>query len=68
MRPLVDLHNRRIRYVRISVTDRCNLRCRYCMPESGVQWVPHEQIMTYEEIHRILAICTKRGIEKVRIT
>lgn len=68
MRPLVDLHERRIRYVRVSVTDRCNLRCRYCMPEGGIEWVPHEQIMTYEDLYRILKICIGRGVEKVRIT
>jgi cyclic pyranopterin phosphate synthase len=66
--PLVDLYERRINYVRISVTDRCNLRCRYCMPESGVQWVPHEKVISYEELYRILNICILRGVEKVRIT
>lgn len=68
MRPLIDLHGRRIRYLRISITDRCNLRCRYCMPLSGVRWVPHERVLTYEEMLRILRICIKRGVEKVRIT
>jgi GTP 3',8-cyclase len=68
MNPLVDLYNRQIKYVRISVTDRCNLRCRYCMPGSGVKWVPHEKIMRYEEYLRILSLCVSRGVEKVRIT
>jgi len=68
VRPLVDLHGRRIRYVRVSVTDRCNLRCRYCMPDSGIEWVPHDQIMTYEDLYRTLKICIARGVEKVRIT
>ena len=68
MTPLVDLYERRINYVRISVTDRCNLRCRYCMPESGVEWVPHEKVITYEELYRILNICIMHGVEKVRIT
>jgi cyclic pyranopterin phosphate synthase len=68
MKPLVDLHGRRIRYVRISITDRCNLRCRYCMPLGGVQWVPHDLVLTYEEMLRILRICITRGVEKVRIT
>jgi GTP 3',8-cyclase len=66
--PLVDRYGRRINYIRISVTDRCNLRCRYCMPETGVEWVPHEKIITYEELYRILNICIMRGVEKVRIT
>lgn len=68
MAPLIDLHGRRIRYVRISITDRCNLRCRYCMPLGGVQWVPHDEVLTYEEMLRILRICIRRGVEKVRIT
>jgi cyclic pyranopterin phosphate synthase len=68
MNPLIDLHGRQIRYVRISITDRCNLRCRYCMPVGGVDWVPHEQVLSYEEMLRILRICIARGVEKVRIT
>lgn len=68
MKPLVDLHGRRIRYMRISVTDRCNMRCRYCMPSGGVEWVPHEQVLSYEELLRIMRICVRRGVEKVRIT
>jgi GTP 3',8-cyclase len=68
MNPLVDLHHRHIRYMRISITDRCNLRCRYCMPSSGIEWVPHERIMHYEEYLRILKICLKKGVEKIRIT
>lgn len=68
MKPLIDAHGRQIRYLRVSVTDRCNLRCKYCMPSSGVEWIPHEQIMRYEELLRIVRICTSRGVEKVRIT
>lgn len=68
MKPLIDTHQRRIRYVRISLTDRCNLRCRYCMPPTGVEWIPHENIMRYEEFMRILNICVSRGVDKVRLT
>lgn len=68
MKPLIDLHGRTIRYLRISITDRCNLRCRYCMPLGGVQWVPHDEVLTYEEMLRILRICIVRGVEKIRIT
>jgi len=68
MTPLIDTHHRRIKYLRISVTDRCNFRCRYCMPEGGIEWLPHESIMKYEEYLRILKICIPRGVEKVRIT
>lgn len=68
MTPLTDMHGRRIRYLRISITDRCNLRCRYCMPEEGVEWLPHEGIMRYEEFLRIIAICARRGVDKIRLT
>ncbi|MEA3221795.1 MAG: radical SAM protein, partial [Thermodesulfobacteriota bacterium] len=68
MEPLIDNYSRRIRYIRISVTDRCNLRCRYCMPSGTLQWLPHDSIMRYEEFLRIIYICAKRGVEKVRIT
>ncbi len=68
MKPLVDNYSRRIRYIRISVTDRCNLRCRYCMPVGALQWLPHDSIMRYEEFLRIICICAKRGVEKIRIT
>ena len=45
-----DGFGRTINYLRVSVTDRCNLRCRYCMPEEGVEWLPHEDILSYEDI------------------
>ncbi len=66
--PLVDRHGRRIRYLRLSVTDRCNLRCRYCMPLGGEDHVPHTMVLSYEEMLRIIGICTGRGVRKVRIT
>ncbi len=68
MVPLADEYERRIRYIRVSVTDRCNLRCRYCMPADGVQWVSHDSIMRYEEFLRIIKAFTARGVEKIRIT
>jgi len=68
LNPLIDNYARRIRYLRLSVTDRCNLRCRYCMPEEGVQWLPHEGIMRYEEFLRIIRLCVRRGVDKVRLT
>ena len=68
MKPLIDEYNRQIHYVRISITDRCNFRCRYCMPSSGIEWIPHEHIMRYEEFLRVLRICIARGVDKVRIT
>ena len=65
---LIDGFSRKIRYLRISITDRCNLRCRYCMPEEGVEWLPHEGIMRYEEMLRVIRICSEMGVDKVRLT
>ena len=63
-----DSLGRTIDYLRVSVTDRCNLRCRYCMPEEGVEWLPHEDILSYEDILRLAAIFARLGVEKVRLT
>lgn len=68
MTGLVDTYNRKIDYIRISVTDRCNLRCIYCMPSEGVREITHSEILTYEEIVRIISVATQLGIKKVRIT
>jgi len=68
LKGLIDTYNRKIDYIRISVTDRCNLRCIYCMPSEGVREITHSEILTYEEIIRILSIATNLGIKKVRIT
>lgn len=65
---LLDLFKRKINYLRISITDRCNLRCRYCMPEQGIPLIPHEEILTYEEILRIVRVFGTEGISKVRLT
>lgn len=59
---------RRIEYLRISVTDRCNLRCRYCMPPQGIEQIPHKELLTLEEIARLVHIMTGLGISKVRLT
>jgi cyclic pyranopterin phosphate synthase len=64
----VDSHGRRIDYLRISLTDRCNLRCVYCMPEEGMPWKSHDQILTLEEIERFAAIAVEHGIGKIRLT
>jgi len=68
MNALVDNHNRRINYLRISITDRCNLRCHYCMPKEGVSQFGHSEILRYEEILRLAALAVKKGITKIRIT
>src|SRR4030042_1781428 len=60
--------NRVINYLRLSVTDRCNLRCIYCMPEEGVDFVPHNQVLSYEEMLHLVELSVKAGIRKVRLT
>ena len=65
---LLDPFKRKINYLRISVTDRCNLRCRYCMPEEGISLISHADILTYEELLRIVRVFAKEGISKVRLT
>jgi len=65
---LVDSFGRHIYYLRISVTDRCNLRCIYCMPAEGVPWIPHSEVLSYEEMARIVGIVAELGFSKVRLT
>ena len=65
---LVDRHGRSIDYARISLTDRCNYRCIYCMPEKGVEWIPHAQIISYEEVLFLMEWMYGAGIRKVRFT
>ncbi len=65
---MFDSFNRRINYLRISVTDRCNLRCTYCMPAEGIQLIPRERILSSEEIVEITRIAVGMGVTKVRIT
>lgn len=63
-----DRFNRRISYLRLSVTDRCNLRCIYCMPKEGLSLIGHQDILTYEEMLRIARIASGNGITKIRLT
>ncbi len=63
-----DQFGREIEYARISVTDRCNLRCRYCMPECGVKKIPHAEILTLEEVLHVAEIFSRLGIRKIRLT
>lgn len=65
---MLDSFNRRINYLRISVTDRCNLRCDYCMPAEGIQLIPRERILKFTEIAEITRIAVGMGVTKVRIT
>ena len=63
-----DNYNREIKYLRISVTERCNLRCRYCMPADGVCKRTHEEMLTYEEILKVSRVAAKLGVKKIRLT
>jgi cyclic pyranopterin phosphate synthase len=67
--PLVDPFGRRVRDLRISVTDRCNLRCRYCMPAEGLDWLPRSELLSFEEITRVARVCVERfGFGSIRLT
>src|SRR5271155_2571854 len=66
--PLTDGYGRVHDNLRISVTDRCNIRCFYCMPEEGVKFEPHSNILSYEEIERFVRIAVGLGVRKIRIT
>ena len=68
LKPLTDDFGRQITYLRISVTDRCNLRCVYCMPESGIPLLNHNEVISYEDILRLTGILSKHGVNKIRIT
>jgi GTP 3',8-cyclase len=65
---MFDRYNRHINYLRISVTDRCNLRCRYCMPEEDVHWLNPSDILSFEEIADVVKSATLMGINKIRLT
>lgn len=65
---LYDNHGRQINYLRLAVTDRCNLRCFYCMPEEGIKYMPKKELLSYEEMERIIRLLASMGISKIRIT
>jgi cyclic pyranopterin phosphate synthase len=67
--PLIDPFDRRVKDLRISITDRCNFRCAYCMPEEGMEWLSRSELLTYEEIARIARVCVERfGFDAIRLT
>lgn len=66
--PLVDSFDRRIESVRVSVTDRCNFRCRYCMPAEGLDWLQRSEVMTFEEIERLATLLASMGVSHLRLT
>ena len=66
---LVDSFGRVVRDLRISVTDRCNFRCTYCMPAEGMEWLPREELLTFEEIERLARLFVQRfGVDGIRLT
>ncbi|MBU2975835.1 GTP 3',8-cyclase MoaA [Zobellia sp. B3R18] len=65
---LVDNHNRTINYVRLAVTDRCNLRCNYCMPAEGINFAKNDKLFTIDELSRLSEILVSQGVDKIRIT
>src|SRR3954470_12413573 len=65
---LVDGHGRRISDLRVSVTDRCNFRCQYCMPADGLPWLEREAVLRFEEIERLVRVFASRGVTALRLT
>jgi molybdenum cofactor biosynthesis protein A len=66
--PLIDAHGRIITYLRLSVTDRCNFRCQYCQPDGPANIIPRSELLTYEEMERLVRLFTSMGVHKVRLT
>ncbi|MGI8578942.1 MAG: radical SAM protein [Solirubrobacteraceae bacterium] len=66
--PLQDGHGRLIEDVRVSVTDRCNFRCQYCMPADGLPWLERDSVLSFEEIERLVALLAAMGVHDVRLT
>lgn len=65
---MIDGYGRSINYLRLAVTDRCNLRCHYCMPEEGINYIPRKELLSYEEMLRLVVLLADQGVEKLRIT
>src|SRR2546428_12140341 len=66
--PLVDTFGRVADDLRISVTDRCNFRCTYCMPAEGLKWLPREEILSFEELTRLLGLFVRLGVRSIKVT
>src|SRR5215218_7130148 len=64
----LDQFGRRIEYLRVSVTDKCNFRCLYCMPPEGLQWLPKAELLSYEEIAGIVEVLATQGLTRIRLT
>ncbi len=65
---LIDSYGRTVDYLRVSVTERCNFRCQYCMPEKPFSWVPKENLLRFEELFEFIRVCIDEGVKKIRIT
>ncbi len=65
---LIDGHGRRVNYLRVSVTERCNFRCQYCMPEKPFSWVPQENLLSFEELFLFIKVAIDEGVTKIRLT
>src|SRR3954454_13205629 len=68
MEPLRDSWGREVKSLRVSVTDKCNFRCRYCMPAEGLEWLPRDEVLSFEEIERIVRVLASMGVDEVRLT
>src|SRR5881409_1112230 len=68
MEPLRDSWGREIKSLRVSVTDRCNFRCRYCMPAEGLEWLERADVLSFEEIARLVRVFAAMGVEEIRLT
>lgn len=68
LQPLADAFSRRVSYLRVSLTDRCNYRCTYCMPEAGVDLVPKSEVLSLEEVARVVGVLARAGVRRVRLT
>src|SRR5213595_963067 len=68
MEPLVDAWGRAIASLRVSVTDKCNFRCTYCMPAEGLEWLPRQEVLSFEEIERLVRVLARMGVREVRLT
>jgi len=66
--PLVDSWGREIKSVRVSVTDKCNFRCRYCMPAEGLEWLGRDELLSFEELARVVRVLAEMGVDEVRLT
>src|SRR4051812_37241577 len=68
MEPLRDSWGREIKSLRVSVTDKCNFRCRYCMPAEGLEWLGRDEVLSFEEIERLVRVLAAMGVDEVRLT